>query len=314
MSTISIIISFLLFLFFPVFAYAELIEGSAKKKYIIAYSGAPTSIDYWKKIKESMLLRAKELDVILVDFSNNTLVEGTQKKSLLQAIELNIDGLIVGAVEEDIVDTIEVFREKGIPVVAVNDYIKNDWISSTVATNNYKAAEIAGKFILNTLNKPRNTKTKKVLIFTGDKAQEDALIRADVSMRMLKDAGYDVQIHYAKEWKIRHSLAQAIDEYEKNSQNIVASFSCFADATNSSVEVAESFGLRPLHIGFDMDDIMYKMIEEGRLDATVAQDPQQIGIVALQTMLQILNKEGPVAKMIEVPTRLITRTNIKNFK
>ena len=58
----------------------EVISIDIKKKLIIGYSGAPVSYDYWYKLKKSLFLKGKELDVIVVDFSSDILTYEAQKK------------------------------------------------------------------------------------------------------------------------------------------------------------------------------------------------------------------------------------------
>ncbi|RLG27642.1 hypothetical protein DRO03_11670 [Methanosarcinales archaeon] len=288
---------------------AESLKNSPENKLVIGYSGAPSNVDFWNKLKRSLFLRAKELDVIVIDFSAHNFTLEAQKAALIRAVELKVDGMIIGAVSQEIADSIDMFRINKIPVVAVNMPIENEWISTTIATNNQKAAELAGKFLLDRLKK-KGDKAKRVVILCGDKVQEDALIRARVPHNILLDAGYDVHDYYAKEWSSKYSLMDAISEYKNNAEDIVALFSCYAGASIAGVEVAESFAKRPIQVGFDMDKNMRKMIKTGRLDATVIQNPQEIGRVGIQSIVKLLKEDKPLSDLIEIPARLITRDNI----
>jgi len=307
---IKIAISVMLIFFMSLLNIKADTFKNPENKFVIGYSGSPSNVDFWNKLKKSLFLRAKELDLIIIDFSGNDFTLDTQKATLKRAVDAKVDGMIIGAVSHEINDSIDYFKVNNIPVVAVNLALQNEWISTTIATNNTKAAEKAGRFILKQLKK-KNTKAKRVVILCGDSVQEDALIRASVPYNILSDAGYDVHSYYALGWSSKYSLKDIIAEYVSNAESIAAVFSCYAGASIASVEAAEVFSRRPIQVGFDMDDNMQTMIESGRLDATVVQNPQQIGKVAIESMLKVL-KEGPsLTKSIEVPAQLITHDNIK---
>ncbi len=310
----KIAIRFILLILFTVYANlnAQTIKNNHENRLIIGYSGSPSNVDFWNKLKDSLFFRAKELEIVVIDFSAHNFTFEAQEAGLKRAVELKVDGMIIGAVSHEIANSIKLFKENNIPVIAVNLPIKNNWIATTIATNNHKAAEIAGEFLLNSLKKKKST-AKRVVILCGDKVREDALIRASVPHKILSDAGYDVHAYYAKGWSSKYSLKDAIDEYSNNAKEIAAVFSCYAGASIASVETAETFSKRPIQVGFDMDENMRMMIEEGRLDATVTQDPRQIGIVGIESMLMLLKKDKSLPKSIEIPAQLITQDNIKNF-
>jgi len=220
--------------------------------------------------------------------------------------------MIIGAVSHKTADVIEQFKKNKIPVVAINVPIKNKWISTNIATNNNKAAEIAGRFLLSRLKKI-NSNRKRVVILCGDKVQEDALIRAAVPHDMLSNVGYDVHDYFAKGWSSRFSLTDILAEYSSHKKDIVAVFSCYAGASIASIDTAKAFDWKPIQVGFDMDENMRMMIEAGFLDATVIQNPQQIGIVGIESMFKILKEDILLPKFIEIPAQLVTIDNIKNL-
>lgn len=291
-------------------AGTEVVTKQPDRKLIIGYSGAPSYVDFWRKLKQSLFSKAKDLGVVVVDFSGNDFSPHSQQAALLSAVD-KVDGMIVGAVSDKISETMEVFRKKSIPVVAVGVPLTNDWISTTVAIDNNKAAAIAGRFIFDRLKKEKNV-AKRVLIFCGDEKQIDARIRASEPRRILSEAGYDVHIYYSEGWSSKNSLADAITELSSNGRKTVAIFSCYADATIASVEAAEAYDLRPVQVGFDMDENIRKMIEAGRLDATITQNPTQMGTIGLETIVKILEGEKTPSK-ISIPALLISDDNVKIF-
>lgn len=287
-------------------------EERIKEKLIIGYTGSPLSIDYWKKLKSSLSLRAKELDVVVIDFTSSVFTLEEQKKALQKAIKLNVDGMIIGSDNDKITEEIDQFKKNNIPVIAVALAIKHDWISTNITTSNQNAVKLAGNFIKRKIRN-KKLKDKKIIILCGDKNHENARIRASVMSGILKQEGYNIEKFYSPGWSAKYSLKDAISEYSKNDKAIIASFSCYAGASIASVHAAESYKLRPLQVGFDMDINMKEMIRNGRMDATVVQDPKTIGKIAIENMLKVLKQKNSLPKHIDIPAKLITKDNIENF-
>ena len=216
--------------------------------------------------------------------------------------------MIIGAVSDKVATIIDEFELHKIPVVAFNFSIKHNWISTVIATNNDKAAAIAGNYMLKHLEKIKNDRSR-VIILSGDKSLEDALIRASIPKKLLLDQGYIVHEYYAREWSAKYSIKDLISEYSDNPEDIIAVFSCFANASIASVEVSKKFGFKPLQIGFDMDENMNKMIRNNQLDATIMQDPKRIGELGIESIVKILRKEV-LEKKIEVPALLVTKAKL----
>ena len=288
----------------------EIIDDSDKRKFIIGYSGAPLSVDYWRKLKDSLFSKAKELDIVVIDFTSDLFTYEAQKKNLMNAIELKVDGMIIGSVSSKTAELMEDFQTNKIPVIAVGVPIQNKWVTTSITINNSNAARMAGSYILKELMK-RENEAKRIIILCGDKSQKDAITRAFVPTEMFTNAGYHVTNYYSKGWSGKHSLTDAIKEYSKYKNEIIASFSCFADATIASVEAAEHFGLRPLQVGFDMDVNMKKMMINGRLDATIIQDPQKIGQVGIESMAKLLNSDTELPKIINISPLLVISDNLR---
>ena len=79
-----------------------------------------------------------------------------------------------------------------------------------------------------------------------------------------------------------------------------------------SVEAAESRGLSPLLVGFDMNDVMREMIRSGRLHATVVQDPTFMGLVGLARMVDMVRGQQ-VPQFVEAPAILVSPDNLDDF-
>ncbi len=281
----------------------------ADRKLIIGYSGSPTSVDYWKKLKGSLFLNAQQQDVVVIDFTGKDFALSTQLQNLEHAASLDIDGMIIGAVSDKISDSISIFQEKNIPVIAVNSNLSHNWVLTSISTNEHEAAEMASLYIQSRLKKQKIS-AKQIIILCGDEIQYTAIIRSLTPKSILSDAGYHTKVFYSKGWASIYSVRDAISEFSSNGENIAAVFSCFADASIASVETAESYGFRPLLVGFDMDKTMQNMIREGRLDATVIQDPVQIGKLSIEKMVDRLRNKVSLPRNIYVPARLVTSENV----
>ena len=254
-----------------------------------------------------MRARAQSDGLVLVDFSAEDFSLERQKNNVLQAIEMRVDGMILGAVSDGLESSVDLLQQSGIPVVSVGVPINHEWISAHVGTSSREAATLAGTYILKNSNKYNSG--KKVVIFSGDPDQENARIRGNTPASLLRKAGYQVTVRFCEDWSGTDALQHALKDFSVDSQTIAAAFSAFEPATIAMVEAAEKYKLKALLVGFDWSDKMKEMIQDGRLHAAITQNPEQIGDKGMQAMAGVLRHRTP-PHLINVPPVLITVENV----
>ena len=79
----------------------------------------------------------------------------------------------------------------------------------------------------------------------------------------------------------------------------------------SALEQASKAGTVKL-IGFDLDPVSFKMVQDGKIDALVVQDPYRMGYDGMNTVITKL-KGGEVQHDIGLGTKLLTKDNAAEF-
>lgn len=285
-------------------------RNSKNNKIVIGYSGCAPSTDFWNKLSWSLRKQAKEMGAVFVDFSAEDFSLSRQKKNIVQAIDIQIDGMILGAVSDGLEESVTLLQQHGIPVVTVGVPIQHRWISTHVGTSSEEAAILAGKYIRD--NASRYNTGKRVVIISGDADQENAHIRGNTPARILRDAGYHVTVLFSEDWSGVKALQHALREFSIKTDEISAVFSAFEPASVAMVEAAEKFELNALLVGFDWSDTMRDMLIQGRLHAAIVQNPQLIGRKGLQAMVEVLRGKTPPT-LIDVPPVLIAKDDVESY-
>jgi ribose transport system substrate-binding protein len=64
-------------------------------------------------------------------------------------------------------------------------------------------------------------------------------------------------------------------------------------------------------VGFDTSKKLVEDVQAGKIDALVAQDPEKMGYLAVQTLYKVVKKET-VPKMVDTGTVLVTKDKLAN--
>lgn len=284
-------------------------SSDVNRPIVIGYSGCAPSTDFWNKLSQSMMAQASLLSLILVDFSSEDFSIERQKKNVTQAIDLAVDGMILGAVSDGLEDSVELLKKNKIPVVTVGVPINHGWVTTHVGTDSLEAARLAGAYIETHASKI-NPSGKRIVIVSGDKDQENSRIRGNTPATILRSAGYDVSVRFSEDWSGVNALHNFLEEFAHKPKDIGAVFSTFEPGSVAMVEAAESSNINALLVGFDWSDTMRQMIIVGRLHAAVVQNPVLIGKEGLLAMVSELKDQSP-PEHINVPPLLITIDNVE---
>ena len=92
--------------------------------------------------------------------------------------------------------------------------------------------------------------------------------------------------------------------------DIKAVFAANDEMALGAVEAISGAGKEVLVVGFDATDDAIAAIKEGRMAATIAQQPDLIGYTAVENAVKLINKEA-IPGSIPVEVTLITIDNAK---
>ncbi|MCX6090651.1 MAG: sugar ABC transporter substrate-binding protein [Candidatus Atribacteria bacterium] len=208
-----------------------------------------------------------------------------------------------------LVPAVEEANKQGIPVIGVDTAVVGGKLTSFIASNNITVGEIAGKYIADRL------KGKGKIIVIGYPQHTATRQRVEGLKNVLKNFP-DIQI-------IAEEVGKLPPDTQAQAENILTAYKQFdalfavADVlTLPFWKVAKDLGRNKeiFFVGVDATGEALAAIEENSgYAASVAQQPYQMGALAVETAVKVVKGEK-VESFTEVPVVLVTFDNLKDFK
>ena len=174
-------------------------------------------------------------------------------------------------------------------------------IDCQIASDNVAGAELATQYIVDTLGEGI-----KVAELQGTSGASAAIDRgtgfhniADSKMKVV--ASQTANFDRAEGMSVMENMLQA-------NGDIQAVFAANDEMALGAVEAIAGAKKDILVVGFDATDDAIEAIKEGRMGATIAQQPALIGSTAVENAIKLINGET-IEKEIPVEVTLITQEN-----
>jgi ribose transport system substrate-binding protein len=219
--------------------------------------------------------------------------------------------ILAPANSDELVPGVKKANEAGIPVVTVDGVVSEGAeVASSVAFNNEEAGKLAAKYIIDTLGKG------SVLELTGAPGTYHAVLRGGgFNAGMKESADFNVITKNA-EWSAEKSQSITADSLTAD-KGINAIFTHNDDMprgvlsglrqVNKAAKAGESGHITLVAV--DGTPEALNRIRNGEQDATIDQNPFEMGSLAVQTAMDILNGKD-VPKQQFTPPTLITKENV----
>lgn len=227
----------------------------------------------------------------------------TQLEQMQELIDMEVDALLVNAVDADaVVPLVEAANEADIPVFTFDRSVSGGDITSHIASDNVAGGQIAGDYMVEILNGEGNVIELQGVMtasaaqdrgqgFNEAIADEDGItLLAQVEAGWTREGGEEV-------------FAELLEEYD----DIDGVFAHNDEMILGAIEAAKAAGRADEieFIGFDAVEDAIVAIENGELRATVAQQPAEMGRITVEAAVAHLNGED-VDAAIPVDLALIT--------
>jgi len=294
-----------------VFAAGEKEPKKAEiEKITIAYTGFPGGLTpFWAQMTKYIQEEANALNVKLIDLSPTTADANLQKQSVDNAIDMGVQGIIIGAIDNRAFgESLSRASSKGIVVTAVDTAIDDPNVSALAQTDNLASARLMGQYIVD--NTP---KKGKVLILGGTLGHQTGDARRDGVKQVLEANGYEV-IFRACDWDDKKAYETAINELDAH-PDIVTVFGCWDPGALAGLAAVKEKGrLGEVKVyGFDGLPPAFKSIKDGELTATVKQDNKQMAHVIMNATVSLVKGQEPPVKRLLIPGVIVDKSNVDKF-
>ncbi|HAM80002.1 MAG TPA: ribose ABC transporter substrate-binding protein RbsB [Ornithinibacillus sp.] len=228
----------------------------------------------------------------------------TQLGDIEDLLQQDIDVLLVNPVDSDaIASAVELANEKGVPVITVDRSANGGEVVTHIASDNVAGGEMAGKFITEKLGDAGN-----IVELEGIPGASATRERGEGFHNIVDNAeGLQVVANQTANFDRTEGLT-VMENIIQSTKDIHAVFAHNDEMALGALEALEAKGLleNVVVVGFDATDDAVAAVEEGRLDATIAQQPKLIGEKGIEAAGKIINGDT-VEEFIPVELELVTK-------
>ncbi|WP_181807633.1 ABC transporter permease/substrate-binding protein [Streptomyces shenzhenensis] len=250
--------------------------------------------------------RKQGVDLTVTDAQNDASQQANQLQNFTSS---GLGAIIVNPVDSDAAsNSVKAADKAGIPVIAVDRGVNNATTATLVASDNVTGGELAAKTIAQKLGGQG-----KIVILQGQAGTSAARERAQGFANGLKAypgiqvvAQQPADFDRTKGLDVMSNLLQAHPDVQgviaANDEMALGAIKALGSKAGSSVSV----------IGFDGTPDGLTAVKNGTLYASVAQQPSQLGKIAVDNALKAV-KDQKIPSAIKVPVKVVTKDNVAGF-
>ncbi|MFF4269010.1 substrate-binding domain-containing protein [Streptomyces sp. NPDC001536] len=263
---------------------------------------------FFVSIRAGAQAEAKKLgvDLTVTDAQNDASQQANQLENFTSS---GLGTIIVNPVDSDAVTpAAKGVNKADIPLVAVDRAVNNASTAALVASDNTTGGKLAAKALAEKLGGKG-----RIVILQGQAGTSASRERGAGFAEGLKAyPGIEVVAKQPADWDrtkgldVMTNLLQAnpgiSGVFAENDEMALGAIKALGSKAGKSVQV----------IGFDGTDDGLKAVKAGTLYASVAQQPSELGRIAVQNAVKAAEGEK-VAKSVMVPVKVVTKENVAGF-
>ncbi|SFB12218.1 ribose transport system substrate-binding protein [Lentibacillus halodurans] len=277
-------------------------EGGTDDSVKVGLSVSTLNNPFFVTLRDGAEAAAEEAgyDIVVTDAQDDASSQLSDIEDLLQQ---DIDVLLVNPVDsEAIVTAIESANAQDVPVITVDRSAEGGEVVTHIASDNVSGGEMAGEFIAEQLGESGN-----MIELQGVPGASATNERGEGFHNVVDEMdGLEVTAQQSANFNRSEGL-NVMENIIQSTDEIDAVFAHNDEMALGAVEALESNGMLDdvLVVGFDATDDAVAAVEEGKMDATIAQQPELIGENAIDAVDSVVSEES-VDEFIPVELELVT--------
>ena len=253
---------------------------------------------FFATLKEGAVQKANELgyELIVLDSQNDPSKELGNVEDLLVK---GVDVLLINPTDSDaVVSSVRAANRSKIPVVTLDRAANGGKVVSHVASDNVLGGEVAGNYIVEKLGgKGKVVELEGIPGTTAARDRGEGFNKA-IAGKLEVVAKQSADFDRTKGLTVMENILQAQPE-------INAVFAHNDEMALGALKAIEASGRKNIVVvGFDATDDAVAAVKDGKLSATVAQKPAEIGAIGVEVADKIIKKEA-VQENVPVALELI---------
>jgi len=283
-------------------------DSSTTSKPKLGLSLSTLNNPFFVQIRSGAQAEAKKLglDLTVTDAQNDASQQANQLQNFTSS---NYGAIIVNPVDSDAAsNSVKAADKAKIPVIAVDRGVNKAAVDTLVASDNVVGGELAAKTVAEKLGG-----SGKIVILQGQAGTSAARERAEGFAKGLKAypgiqvvAQQPADFDRTKGLDVMSNLLQAHPDVQgviaANDEMALGAIKALGSKAGTSVSV----------VGFDGTPDGLTAVKQGTLYASVAQQPSQLGRIAVDNALRAAQGKK-VETTVKVPVKVVTKENVAGF-
>lgn len=283
-------------------------DSSTSAKPKLGLSLSTLNNPFFVQIRSGAQAEAKKLglDLTVTDAQNDASQQANQLQNFTSS---NYGAIIVNPVDSDAAsNSVKAADKAKIPVIAVDRGVNKAAVDTLVASDNVVGGELAAKTVAKKLGG-----SGKIVILQGQAGTSAARERAEGFAKGLKAypgikvlAQQPADFDRTKGLDVMSNLLQAHPDVQgviaANDEMALGAIKALGSKAGKSVSV----------VGFDGTPDGLTAVKQGTLYASVAQQPSQLGKIAVDNALRAAQGKK-VETTVKVPVKVVTKENVAGF-
>ncbi len=245
------------------------------------------------------------VELVVSDAQNDA---ATQQDDVQNFVTQQMDAILVNPVDsESIVPAVQAANQANIPVIALDRGASGGEIATLIASDNVEGGRLAGEELIRLVGSGPVAQLEGIpgASPTRDRGQgfEEA-INAQEAVELV--ASQTANFDRAEGLNVTENILQSNPEikgiFAQNDEMALGAVRALGDQAGTDVKI----------VGFDAIEDALKAIQDGKMNATVAQQPDKIGSLGVKNAMMVIDGES-VPKNIPVEVKLVTQENVSEF-
>lgn len=250
--------------------------------------------------------KAGKVDLTVTDARNDA---STQANQLQNFTSQNMDAIIVNPVDSDAAGPpVGAAVRAGIPVVAADRAVNGAQVATTVASDNVRGGAEAARALAEAMGG-----SGQVVVLRGIAGTSASRERGKGFSEAIKEYP-DIEV--VSRQPADFDRAKGLDVMTNLLQSNPGVTGVFAENDEMALGAVKALGARAgssvAVVGFDGTPDGLRAVEEGTMTATVAQQPAELGKIAVRNAVRAAEGE-PVDKKLQAPVEVVTKENVSRF-
>lgn len=256
---------------------------------------------FFVKLKEGAEAKAEKLgyELLIMDSQNDPAKEVSNMEDMTSK---GVSIVLLNPVDSDAaIAAIQIANNLGTPVITLDRMSNAGDVVTHIASDNVAGGVMAAKYIIEQLGGEGN-----VVELEGTAGSSATRDRGAGFNKGIKDANFNVVAKQTADFDRTKGLS-VMENILQGKKDIKAVFAHNDEMALGALKALQDAKLNDvIVVGFDATDDAVESVKKGELAATVAQQPEIIGSLGIETMDKVLKGES-VDSFIPVELQLVAR-------